>query len=141
MTTARKPAGMSHADWVEALLAQARQDGAFDQVAAAPDPMAGVDLDAADDEHWWLRRLLEREQLRVPHAATTVRHRIATLAEDLPRIPDAATLQARLRALNEEIARIQLTDSSPLTYHLAALDPGDWMRRWCDARAARSPRA
>ncbi len=136
MTAApRKPAGVSHHDWMEGIIKRAESEGAFDRIAKAPDPMAGVDLDRADDENWWLRKLLEREGLTVPHAATNARMRIMALIQRLPSIPTEAAVRAEAVAINAEIAELALTDASPLMRTLAPLAVEALVARWRDGRA------
>ena len=48
--------------FVDYLVKKAKDDGAFDQLPGAGKPIA--DLDEPYDELWWVKKLLEREDLK-----------------------------------------------------------------------------
>src|SRR3954471_17771048 len=135
MSEHRKPAGMSSGDWIETLLRQAQLEGKFDGVANAPDPMAGVDPDAPDDDDWWLKKLVQRENLTVMPESLALRKEISDLRGALHLIGDEAELRARLAALNARIVDANLANTSVIASDLAPLDVERVVAQWRIARA------
>ena len=61
--TERKPPGVSWESWIERQIREAQERGEFDNLPGAGKPIEG--LEGPHDELWWLKRMLEREQLSV----------------------------------------------------------------------------
>jgi hypothetical protein len=59
--TEPKPPGTSWESWIEAQIRVAREQGAFDNLPGAGKPIPN--LDQAHDPLWWVKQLLQREQL------------------------------------------------------------------------------
>jgi hypothetical protein len=57
--TERKPSGMPFESWVERQIVEAARRGDFDNLPGAGKPLPPGD----DDENWWLRGYLEREEV------------------------------------------------------------------------------
>ena len=135
MNDKRKPAGMSSGDWIEALIRQAEFEGKFDGVANAPDPMAGVDPASPDDEDWWLKKLIKRENLTVMPEMLALKKDIGELRGALHLVPSEAELRARVAALNARVAEVNLTNTSPVACDVVALDVERVAVAWREARA------
>jgi hypothetical protein len=130
--TDRKPPNMSTGDWIEALIHRAEAEGTFDHIDRAPDPMAGVDVDAPDDENWWLRKWLQREGLTVTPAGLELKREIAEVIGAVTRFRTEQALRARLVSLNQRIAEHNLVHSTPLI-DIAQFDIEETIARWRSA--------
>lgn len=128
---------MSSGDWIEALIHQAEREGKFDCVASAPDPMAGVDPDSADDENWWLKKLIKRENLTVMPEMLAVKRDVSALRSGLAEVPNERELRARCAELNRRIVAADLENSSPVAKDLAPIDVEQMVGRWRVARSER----
>jgi hypothetical protein len=135
MNERRKPAGMRTGDWIEALIREAEHEGKFDRVGEAPDPMAGVDPDAPDEEDWWLKKLIARERLTVMPEMLALKREISDLRGALALIPSEAALRTRVTELNGRIALENLANTSPVASDLAELDVESLVVRWRAVKA------
>lgn len=89
-------------DLVERAIQRAQQEGEFDNLPGAGEPIP--DIDQPYDSAWWARRWIERER-----RADEVRTLDARIRREVPRAlgsTDRAEAQRRLEALNEEIDRV-----------------------------------
>ena len=137
MNVTRRPAGMSSGDWIEALIHQAEREGKFDCVAHAPDPMAGVDPNSADDENWWLKKLINREGLTVMPEMLAVKKDVSALRCGLAEVPNERELRTRCAELNRRIIAADLDNSSPVAKDIAPIDIDQMVGRWRTARMER----
>ena len=58
--TGRKPPGMTFETWVDRQIREAQERGEFDNLPGVGKPIPGLD---ADDELWWVKQYLRRENL------------------------------------------------------------------------------
>jgi hypothetical protein len=59
--TERKPPGTSTESWIEAQIRVALEKGAFDNLPGAGKPLPNLDQEY--DPLWWVKQLVQREQL------------------------------------------------------------------------------
>jgi hypothetical protein len=124
----KKPPWMSQEAWIDRLIREAEGRGEFDNLPGAGKPIPG--LDRPHDELWWVKQLLEREQLSLTPATLALRKE---LEEALDRIRAAASEDAVRRIvaeINGKIAAVnrQATSGPPST--VAPLDPDEVVGRW-----------
>ena len=50
--------------WIDRQIREAQERGEFDNLRGAGEPLKG--LGGRDDENWWIKGLIERENLRPP---------------------------------------------------------------------------
>lgn len=104
---ADKPAATTaHAvsSWVDQQIQQAQRQGAFDDLRGAGKPLP--DVDTRTDPDWWVRSLIEREQLDLSAAMPGVmqlRREKAGFPDSLLDLPDEAAVRARLEDFNERV--------------------------------------
>jgi hypothetical protein len=132
--TDRKPAGMPTGSWIEAQILKAQQEGQFDGIASAPDPLA--DIDEPYDPDWWVKKLIRREGLTVMPERLALKREISEFIATLARRTREADVLADLERLNARIAEANLIDDSPVSCDLSRLDPVRIVAMW---RRARSP--
>jgi hypothetical protein len=90
--------------WVDQQIQQAQRQGAFDNLPGAGRPLA--DVDTRSDPDWWVRGLIEREQLDLSGAMPgpmQLRREKATFPDSLLDLPDESAVRARLQDFNERV--------------------------------------
>ena len=132
--TERKPPGVSWESWVDRRIREARDRGEFDDLPGTGKPLP--DLDRPRDDLWWVKQLMQREQLSITPPTLALRKAredaLATIAqssseETVRRI--LAELNARIREVNRKA-----TSGPPST--LMPLDVEDVVERWRASRSA-----
>ena len=129
-----KPPGKSYRDWVEEMIHEAEQAGAFEQLEGAGQPIPGI-TDPYDPD-WWVKKLLKREKLSIlPPALELLRKVEAGLgAVSTARRED--DVRAQVARLNAEIARVNSRIAEGPATQLAPLDVESIVREWRARRAA-----
>lgn len=122
--------------FVDLQIQQAMSRGDFDNLPGAGKPIA--DLGASHDRDWWLKKLIEREQITgVLPPALQLRKDDLELNDQLDNEP----LERRVRELLEEFnlrvveARRQLLGGPPVVTRLREVEPE--VERWRTRRAVR----
>jgi Domain of unknown function (DUF1992) len=120
--------------YVERLIREAQEEGAFDRLAGAgrPLPLTGGEL----PEAWWIKEKLKREKLSVLPESIAIRHEAEALVEEIGRLDDERVVRERLAAMNEKIRRLNRTAISGPPTSLAPFDVEAVIARW---RARRGP--
>jgi hypothetical protein len=90
--------------WVDLQLRRAVQRGDFDDLPGLGKPLA--DLDGEHDPDWWLKRLVEREQITVLPPALQLRREDALLDEHLDRLASEAEVRREVAVFNERVRRV-----------------------------------
>lgn len=101
--------------WVDLQIEQAMARGEFDDLPGAGKPIA--DLGGEHDPDWWLRKLVEREQVTgILPPALGLRSEDARLDDELDRLATAEEVRREVETFNERIrrARMQLTGGPPV---------------------------
>jgi hypothetical protein len=129
------------ARWVDLQIQQAMERGEFDDLPGAGKPLG--DLGSPHDRDWWLRRLIEREQITgVLPAALQLRKVDAELDALLDRETSEKVVRHTLEDFNRRVvdARRQLQGGPPVVTPLRDVDAevGHWRDR-LDARRRRRP--
>ncbi|HZN14011.1 MAG TPA: DUF1992 domain-containing protein [Acidimicrobiales bacterium] len=103
--TERKPPGVSWETWIDRQIREAKERGEFDNLAGLGKPIAN--LGETHDELWWIRQLVQRENIEtLPPALKLRKDRDAALAyiETLDTEPAVREvleeLNTRIRAIN-----------------------------------------
>ena len=93
---------MRYESGVERQVREAIERGEFDNLPGAGRPMPGIN--GREDENWWVKGLLEREQLPMPlPASLALRREIADLPQTLADVPDERTVRDIIENLNRRI--------------------------------------
>ncbi len=90
--------------WVDQSIAQAERQGAFADLPGAGKPLR--DVDTRTDPDWWVRGLVEREQLDLSEAMPGVmqlRREKAGFPGSLVDLADEAAVRTRLEDFNERV--------------------------------------
>lgn len=94
----------NQAQWVELQLQQARDRGEFDDLPGYGKPIR--DLGPDHDPDWWLKRLVEREQISVAPPAIALRREDAELDTELDRLGSAEEVRRHVGEFNQRIRRV-----------------------------------
>ena len=124
--------------WVDLQIEQAMARGEFDNLPGAGKPIA--DLDGSHDPDWWLKKLVEREQLSVLPPALHLRKEDAELDGLLDRLAGETEVRRELASFNERVrqARFQLTGGPPVVTPMRDVDAE--VTAWAERRTARLTR-
>ena len=123
----------------EVALQQAMRRGDFDDLPGAGRPLPGIGGDRPHDPDWWIRRKIEREQLRgLGPPALTLRTEDAELDARLDELTREDDVRAVLEDFNARIveARRQLLGGPPVITPLREVDAE--LAAWAERRAARA---
>ena len=126
--------------YVENAIQQAIRRGEFDNLPGAGKPLEG--LTGQHDPDWWIRRKIEREQLRgLGPPALTLRVENAGLEAHLDRMHRESEVREAVEDFNRRVieARRQLLGGPPVV--TPTRDAEDEVRAWRERREARQRQA
>jgi hypothetical protein len=118
--------------WVDRQIREAIERGEFDNLPGRGRPIKG--LNGRDDENWWVKAYLEREQLPLPlPTSLALRKEVMALSETLADITDEESVRQIVRDLNRRIAgshRIRV-DGPPIVIGIVDVEQAvaDWRQR------------
>jgi hypothetical protein len=120
--------------WVDTVVDQAIRRGEFDDLPLAGKPIPG--LRGTHDPDWWLKNLVEREQITGILPAAQLRRDDAELDETLDREPEEARVRAIVEEFNARVvdARRQLLGGPPVV--TPTRDVEREVQRWRERRRA-----
>lgn len=100
--------------WVEQQLRVAMERGDFDDLPGAGKPIEG--LGSEHDPDWWVKKLVEREQISVLPPALALRKEDAELDEQLDRLTTEKEVRREVDDFNARVrrARMQLQGGPPV---------------------------
>ena len=136
---ASRPSGptMEQRGWIaETAIQQAMRRGDFDDLPGSGKPLEG--LGGRHDPDWWIRRKIEREQLRgLGPPALTLRVEDRELDGRLDALHREPEVREALEDFNRRVrtARMQLLGGPPVVTALRDVDAD--VARWHERRAAR----
>lgn len=121
--------------WVEQQLRIAQERGDFDNLPGAGKPIEG--LGSQHDPDWWVKKLVEREQLSVLPPALALRKEHVEMAETLDRLGSESEVRRELEDFNARVrrARMQLEGGPPVVTPERDLDVE--VDAWRERREAR----
>jgi len=137
----RAPTDAARAAAAEVAIQQSMRRGDFENLPGAGKPLPGIGTDARHDPDWWMRRKIEREQLRgIGPAAYTLRTEDAGLDERLDALHRPDEVRAAVEDFNARVieARRQLLGGPPVVTQLRDVETelAAWEQRRVDRRAA-----
>jgi Domain of unknown function (DUF1992) len=132
--TQRKPPGTSWESWIEAQIRVAQEQGAFDNLPGAGKPLP--DIDQEYDPLWWVKQLVQREQLSMLPPSLELLRKVETELASIGKLPDEAAVRRRVTALNVEIAKVNATVMEGPPTRLGKLDVDQVVARWRRTRSA-----
>ena len=127
------------ARWVDLQIQRAMERGDFDNLPGAGKPLG--DLGSPYDRDWWLKKLIEREQITgVLPPALQLRKDDAALDGVLDREASEKNVRTTVEEFNRRVveARRQLQGGPPVVTRTRDVD--EEVRRWRERRRARADR-
>lgn len=120
--------------WVDTVIDQAIRRGEFDDLPGQGKPIPG--LGGTHDPDWWLKGLVERENITGVLPAAQLRRDDAELDETLDREPDEARVRGIVEDFNARVvdARRQLTGGPPVVTRTRDVERE--VARWRERRRA-----
>ena len=123
---------MPYEGWVDRQIREAMERGEFDNLSGQGKPIKG--LNGRDDENWWLKAYLEREQLPLPlPPALALRKEVMALQDTLADVADEEAVCEIVRDLNHRIAEShrRRLDGPPIVIGLVNVERAvaEWRRR------------
>jgi Domain of unknown function (DUF1992) len=117
--------------WVERQIREATERGEFDNLPGAGRPIPG--LNGRDDENWWVKGLLEREQLPMPlPTSLALRKQVAELPQELAELTDEESVRQIIADLNQRIrdSHRRRVDGPPVVVALVDMEAtvAEWRR-------------
>jgi hypothetical protein len=126
--TERKPPGTSWETWIEAQIRVAMENGAFDNLPGAGNPLPN--LGEVYDPLWWVKQLAQREQISMLPPSLELLRKVETELAAIEKLHDEATVRRRVAALNVEIAKVNATVLEGPPTRLGTLDVDQVVARW-----------
>lgn len=114
--------------YIDRLIREAQERGEFDNLPGAGKPIPG--LDQPHDELWWVKQLLEREEISLAPSTLALRKRVEEAIAGIRRASSEAQVRRLVAELNEEIARANSRAATGPPTDIAPLDPDETVRRW-----------
>ena len=123
---------MPYESWVERQIREATERGEFDNLPGQGKPIKG--LNGREEENWWVKAYLEREQLPLPlPTSLALRKEVTELPDTLADVPDEQSVREIVSDLNHRIAashRIR-ADGPPIVVRVVDVEAtvAAWRRR------------
>lgn len=118
--TERKPPGVKWESWVEKQIRSAQDEGEFDDLPGKGKPIPG--LGGAYDPLWWVKRLVQREQLSLLPPSLEIRTKVERELEVIWQCVTEEEVRSRVEALNAEIAKVNRTSISGPPTSIASIE-------------------
>ncbi|MEN0137314.1 MAG: DUF1992 domain-containing protein [Rhodococcus sp. (in: high G+C Gram-positive bacteria)] len=99
--TERKPPGVSFESWIDKQIRLAQERGDFDDLPGAGKPIPAGDV---DDELWWVKNYLRRENLPTDALLPTP----LQLRKEIERLPDTIRGMPSEQAVRDVVAQLNL---------------------------------
>src|SRR5215212_4337353 len=113
--TERKPPGLSWESWIDRQIREGIERGEFDGLPGHGKPIAG--RGETDDELWWVREKLRREEVAYLPPALAVRQELDETRVKIAAARTEAEVRGLVEAINERIRHVNRTavDGPPTT--------------------------
>jgi hypothetical protein len=126
--TGQKPPGKPWETWIEEQIRRAQDEGAFEHLEGAGKPLPG--LTEPYDPDWWVKKLLEREQVSVLPPALALLRKVEAELAAIWAMRDEANVRMGIAALNAEIAKVNARAIEGPPTRLGPLDVEAIVRDW-----------
>jgi hypothetical protein len=130
--TERKPPGVTWETWIDRLIREARERGEFDNLPGTGKPIA--DIDRPRDEMWWVRQLLQREEVGYTPPALALRKAAEDAMAEVARQHDEGAVRRIVEELNERIRKLNRTPITGPPSDLMPFDVDQVVATWRRAR-------
>jgi len=114
--------------FIDRLIREAQERGEFDNLPGAGKPIP--DLDKPHDPYWWVKKLLDREEISLAPGTFQLRKRVEEVIERIRRATSEDEVRHLVAELNAEIGKVNARAASGPPTDIAPLDPEEAVRRW-----------
>lgn len=118
----------------EARIRHAQQQGEFDHLPGAGQPIPGID--GVDDPSWWIKQKLRREQVSLLPPALQIRLDVQRELERIWLLSNESLVRRAVLALNEQIRAANLATVWGPPSTTSPLDMDEVIAQWRARRAA-----
>jgi DnaJ homologue, subfamily C, member 28, conserved domain len=129
----RKPPGTPFETWVELQIREAQDRGEFDDLPGAGKPIPGIG--EPDDEHWWVRQKLRRENLSYLPPTLALRKEVEQVLAAVPGARSESAVREMVDELNRKIAAAIRTPPDGPPLNLMPLDVDEIVESWRQRQA------
>jgi hypothetical protein len=126
--TERKPPDVGWGSWVERLIREAMERGDFDHLPGQGKPLPG--LDGPDDEMWWIRDKLRREQVSYLPPALALRKEVDDAMDRIAAARTEAEVRRHVADINHRIVYVNSHTISGPPSNLVPLDADRVVEAW-----------
>lgn len=119
----------------ENAIREAIKSGEFDELEGKGRPLPGID--GQYDELWWIRSMMQREQISAIPKSLEVRRRVEQKMDQIMRSGSETEVRNEIATLNEEIKRANATSMNGPATSIAPFDVESVVSRWRQAQSAR----
>jgi hypothetical protein len=131
---------------VEKAIREAQERGEFDNLPGAGKPLRGIGTPAGDDPDWWIKGLVQREQLDLTGAmppAIALRKEKAAFPESLADLGSEESVRAVLEDFNRRVKLDRLRPAVGALPPLLAptVDVEEMIGQWRELRRSRAAAA
>ena len=123
--------------WVERQIREAMERGEFENLPGEGQPLPN--LTGRDDENWWVRGFLEREDLKMPlPTSLALRKEVRDLPETLGKLRHEQAVRNAVEELNDRIrdSHRRRVDGPPVVTPVVDVEAvvAEWRRRRAERR-------
>jgi len=118
---------MTFETWVERQIREAQERGEFDNLPGAGKPIPGLD---ADDELWWVKQYLRRENLSYLPPTLALRKEVEQVLAAVARASSESAVREMVGAINGNIAAAIRTPLEGPPLNLMPLDVDRIVEAW-----------
>ena len=119
--------------WVDRQIREAQERGEFDNLRGAGRPIPGVA--GPPDPNWWVKGLMEREQLSAPlPPPLALRREVEQLPATLADVRDEAAAREIVEDLNQRILELRRRPTEGMPFFVRTVDAESALARWRASR-------
>ena len=113
---------------IDRLIREAQERGEFDNLPGAGKPIP--DLDKPHDEYWWVKKLLEREEISLAPTTLQLRKEVEEAIAKIRAATSEAEVLRIVAGINAAITKANSRAAAGPPSDIAPLDPQEAVRRW-----------
>jgi hypothetical protein len=132
--TERKPPGVSWETWIDRQIREAKERGEFDNLPGSGRPIR--DLGEVHDELWWIRQLVQRENIETLPPTLKLRKDRDAALELIPHLDSETAVREIVDEINLRIRTLNSRAHEGPPSTLMPLDVDAIVDRWRAARTA-----
>lgn len=131
--TKRKPSSVSWESWIDQVIEEGRQEGAFDNLPGTGRPIAS--LDRPRDEDWWVKQKLRDEGASFLPPTLALRKEVEEARAQMAAARSEAEVRNLVEEINHRIRTVNRMATSGPPSNLMPLDADRAVARWHEGHA------